>query len=257
MSDGSDGAGWMARGEHELPAAGTWLSPAEADVAGSIRFTKRRSEFLLRRWVAKKALASAAGLSDDLSSLARLEIRNWPSGAPYVHLDGRQLDRDLSLSDRAGWAVCLVGQDLSSVGCDLEIVEPRSSGFVADFLTPPEQEYVASCPDGDRPAAANLIWSAKESALKVLKVGLRRDTWSVEVRLAHEAARFGGLAGWAELEVRTAEGTVFPGWWRRDGVFLLTVVSERRIQPPAALAGTADLAKARPVHSWVDRPLTS
>ena len=66
-----------------------------------------------------------------------------------------------------------------AVGCDLELVEPRTPGFVADFLTAAEQQSVASRPDPD--AAANLIWSAKESALKVLQTGLRRDTRSVEV----------------------------------------------------------------------------
>ena len=89
----------------------------------------------------------------------------------------------MSLSDRAGWAVCLVGEALGRVGCDLEIVEPRSAGFVADFLTAAEQEYVAAQPAAERDAAANLIWSAKESALKVLQTGLRRDTRSVEVRV--------------------------------------------------------------------------
>ncbi|HEX6877914.1 MAG TPA: 4'-phosphopantetheinyl transferase superfamily protein [Nocardioidaceae bacterium] len=257
MSVAEGGARWMARGEHELPSAPTWLSDGEADLADGIRFTKRRTEYLLRRWVAKHAVAASTGLPPDPGSLARIEVHNRPSGAPYVRLDGRPWGQDVSLSDRAGWAVCLVGQDLSRVGCDLEIVEPRSTGFVADFLTPAEQEYVAARPRADRDAAANLLWSAKESALKVLKVGLRRDTRSVEVTVTDEPPGRKGLAGWAGLEVRTMEGPVLPGWWRRDGCFLVTVVSERHLDPPLALAGTADLTTAHPVHSWVDRPLSS
>lgn len=246
-------ARWMALGEHELPPGSGWLSIGEAAYADGIRFTKRRTEFLLRRWVAKHAVAASAGLSQDLASLARVEIRNHPSGAPYVHLDGAPLDRDVSLSDRAGWAVCLVGEDLSRVGCDLEIVEPRSEGFVADFLTRSEQAYVTSR-GPDRDAAANLLWSAKESALKVLKVGLRRDTRSVEVTVDDSVPR---SAAWGRLEVRTGGGPALPGWWRRDGLFLLTVVAERPLDPPTALPGTADLTSAVPVHSWVGRPLTS
>ena len=84
--------------------------------------------------------------------------------------------------------MCVLAEQHGRVGCDVEIVEPRSAGFVADFLTPAEQEYVASRPDEDRHAAANLIWSAKESALKVLRTGLRRDTLSVEVTIGHAPA---------------------------------------------------------------------
>jgi 4'-phosphopantetheinyl transferase len=250
--------GWMARGEHELPSTNDWLTRRESTRADELRFTKRRSEYLLRRWVCKQAVSVAAGLSGELTSLPRIEVGNRPSGAPVVYVDGELLGLDVSLTDRAGWAVCVVGEDLSRVGCDLEIVEPRSAGFVSDFLTAQEQAYVASRPVGDRDVAANLIWSAKESALKVLRTGLRRDTRSVEVALEPDPT--GSAAdnepGWARLEVRTAEGGLFPGWWRRDGQFLVTVASEEARPAPQVLTGSADLSSASPVHSWVGRPLS-
>ena len=135
------------------------------------------------------------------------------------------------MTDRAGWAVCVVGPDLSRVGCDLEIVEARSRGFVSDFLTDGEQGFVAAQADGDaRDAAANLLWSAKESALKVLRTGLRRDT------------RIGGghrpspvrrrRAGWVPAAVRPSRAGRLPGWWRRDGAFLLTIAAD--VPDPAA-----------------------
>ncbi len=250
----------MARGEHEVPETVDWLTVREADRLAGMRFTKRQTEYLLRRWVCKQAVAVAAGLPSDLPALARIEVGNQPSGAPYVHVDGSPLQLDVSLSDRAGWAVCLVGGDLSRVGCDLEIVEPRSAAFVTDFLTPGEQAYLGSLPRIDQDAHANLIWSAKESALKVLHTGLRRDTRSVEVtvgKASPDATGDGFSAGWAPLEVRTAEGGSFPGWWRRDGDFLVTVASVEPLAAPLSLAGSVDLGSARPVHSWVDRPLSS
>lgn len=248
---------WLARGEHELPLTDAWLTLGEAARAERMRFTKRRREYLLRRWVGKHAVATAAGLPTDLRSLARIEVANRRSGAPYVLVDGAPLGLDVSLTDRAGWAVCVVGADLSRVGCDLEVVEPRSSGFVTDFLTPAEQVYVAR-PEVDWDAAANLMWSAKESALKVLRTGLRRDTRSVEVVVeapGAEVASGGPETGWAGMEVRTVEGGVLPGWWRRDGLFLLTVASDEPLPAPGQLAGSADLASAEPVHSWVHQPL--
>ena len=241
---------WLARGEHEIPSSGDWLTARESDRASGMPYTKRRSEYLLRRWVCKRAVADVAGLPEDLPSLARIEVTNRPTGAPAVLVDGDDAGLDVSLSDRAGWAICVVGEGLGRLGCDLEIVEPRSPGFVADFLTTAEQDYVAAQPLADRDAAANLIWSAKESGLKVLQTGLRRDTRSVEVVV-------GGTdrtSGWARLDVRPAEGGVLPGWWRRAGSFLVTVAAEAPLPAPVPLAGSGDLESAVPVHSWVDRP---
>jgi len=260
---------WLARGEDAFPAGLSWLTPGEAARAAGLRYTKRRTEYLLRRLAAKHAVAAALGLAGDL---ARIEVRNAPSGAPYVLVDGAPCGLEVSISDRAGWAVCLVGpaagpaqrEDRSlrgpqsqadfAVGCDLELVEPRSSGFLRDFLTGPEQRYVAAQPDADaRDAAANLVWSAKESALKVLRTGLRRDTRSVEVTV-HTVHR-GPAGGWAPLSVGSVEGVTFPGWWRRDGQFLVTVAASAPVPPPVALEDPRALASAVPRHSWLNRPL--
>jgi 4'-phosphopantetheinyl transferase len=240
---------WQARGEHELPATEEWLTVREREYVAGIRFTKRRTEFLLRRWTGKCAVASALDPGNGHELLARIEIANHPSGAPYALLDGAPAGVEVSLSDRAGWAVCVVGSHLGRLGIDLEIVEPRSSGFVADFLTPAEQAYVTGHPDPH--AAANLVWSAKEAGLKVLQTGLRRDTRSVEIVFREPDADH----GWGELDVHCQEGPVFPGWWRRDGLFLVTVAAEQPMPAPDLLEGSGDLAGARPVHSWTGRPV--
>lgn len=234
---------WLARGEPALPADLGWLTPGEARYAAGLRYTKRYTEYLLRRLAAKHAVVATLGLD---GGLARVEIRNAPGGAPYVLVDGRPAGVDVSVSDRAGWAVCLVGT--GAVGCDLELVEPRGPGFVRDFLTAAEQSAVAA--SADPSVTANLVWSAKESALKVLRTGLRRDTRGVEVTIYS-----GQTDGWSPLSVRTVEGDRFPGWWRRDGRFVLTVASRVEAPPPWALEDPSALATAVPVHSWVAHPL--
>lgn len=250
---------WLARGEGQVPIGPQWLAGPEAARAGAMRYTKRRTEYLLRRYAGKCAVAAAVGLPADPASLGRIGVLNRRTGAPYVEVDGRTLGLDISLTDRAGWAVCLVGPDLGAVGVDLEIVEPRSEGFVRDFLTPAEQEVVGAAAGADgHSAAANLIWSAKESALKVLRTGLRADTRSVEVRLEDPEGITSGARrpdGWQRLAVASGDSR-FPGWWRRDGVFLLTVVSAAGLaDPPQELPGSADLRQAEPVHSWLANPL--
>ena len=243
---------WLAHGEHEVPPSPGWLAPPEREHLASIRFTKRRNEYLTRRWTAKQAIACVLGLDRTPASLARIEVRHRASGAPYVHLDGQPAHVEVSMSDRAGWAVCLVAPTDSSgtLGIDLEVVEPRSAGFVSDFFTTAEYEHVHRLADPElQHEAANLIWSAKEAALKVQQVGLRADTRTVEVQLRAERRQ----DGWAPLNVTAAAGPI-PGWWRRDGAFVLTIASTSHRDPPELLSVGSDLATAVPVHSWVERP---
>lgn len=246
---------WLAHGEHEVPDGGEWLSPREQSILGAIRYTKRYLEFLTRRWTAKRALATVLQRESTPELLATIEIGNHPGGAPYVVVDGRPAAVEVSLSDRAGWAVCVVGSPKSNpgpLGIDLEIVEPRSDAFIEDFFTAAEREYAHGLASTEaRDEAANLIWSAKEAALKVLKVGLRADTREVEVRVGQQRRS----DGWAELAITARSGALFPGWWRRDGDFLLTVAGTSRAEPPALLHGSSDLATATPTHSWLQRPL--
>jgi 4'-phosphopantetheinyl transferase len=246
---------WLAMCEDALPATEHWLAPGEATRLAELRFTKRRTEYLLRRLVAKHAVAAVTGRPTDPAALAGIEVRNAASGAPYVCVDGAPLAVEVSITDRAGWAVCVTypapGHPCWKVGCDLELVEPRTPGFVSDFFTAAEQRLVASRPAGDqRDAAANLIWSAKESALKALRIGLRQDTRTLEVTPAASRAD-----GWGALTVRAVDGPSFAGWWRRDGRFLLTVAAEVAAAPPIALGDPGVLAAAEPRHSWLDRPL--
>ena len=97
----------------------------------------------------------------------------------------------------------------------------------------------------ERAEIANLIWSAKESALKVLRTGLRQDTRSVEVEVESRDE-----AGWQPLSVR-AGAARFPGWWIRYGEFVLTCVGGDPIDRPESLVDPPPLARAIPSHGWM------
>lgn len=237
---------WLARGEQDLPEGRDWLSAAEAEVCARMRFTKRRREFQTARWAAKQAMAT---LPDCAVDPALLEVRHHPSGAPEAWADRRPLPVGISLSDRAGWAVCLLGLEPGAVGCDLELVEPRSAAFVRDYFTAAERRFIR-----DDDLRANLLWSAKESALKVLRTGLRRDTRTVEVSISCAAPE---SSGWCPLTVCVDQTRTFTGWWARYNDFLLTVATAAPTPPPVGIDAIAALTTATPVHSWLDAPVSS
>ncbi len=237
---------WSSAGIDDVPSTDEWVDPALADRLAAMRYAKRRSESRLGRWTAKSAVATTLGFdAAEPITLQRIVIANAPDGAPEPYLDGARAPVNIAMTDRADWAVCALVEPPLLVGCDLELVEPRSEMFVRDYLTDAEQALVASHPEPDM--AANLVWSAKESALKVLRTGLRRATRSVEVQLTLD-----GSPGWLPLGVHTIEGRWLPGWWGRFGPFVLTVVTSFETDPPQSLSEPPKLASAAPSHRWME-----
>jgi 4'-phosphopantetheinyl transferase len=134
--------------------------------------------------------------------------------------------------------MCAVALAQASLGCDLEMVEPRSSAFVGDYFTANEQALVERELVEERPLLITLLWSAKESALKALHQGLRLDTRCMDVNLDSAAPHAADgrqnpypvslLAPvsdcWCPLQVRYAGDRVFRGWWRQADHLVRTVV---------------------------------
>ena len=175
-------------------------------------------------------------------------MRADPSGAPETFLGNKWAPITISLSHRAGSAICAVAPDRGALGCDLEVIEPHSDAFIADYFATEEQALMARAAPADRPWLATLLWSAKESALKALRVGLRLDTRRVIVTpadallsqnddgkvSAHEedaknpyfAARPpDGFDGWRPLRVRHIDDQTFLGWWQHSNNLLRTMVA--------------------------------
>jgi 4'-phosphopantetheinyl transferase len=215
-----------------VPAGNDWLCANEIISLNGMRFAKRRADWRLGRWTAKNAAASYLNLPISPCALARIEIRPASSGAPEVLVPNSCPNLTISLSHRAGTALCTVSPFRVKLGCDLEIIEPHSKAFVADYFTVEEQELVARVSPSEQPRIVGLLWSAKESALKALCEGLRLDTRSVSVRPAVGAS---DLFGWSPLQVRCTDGQIFRGWWRNTGNVLRTVVADPAPEPPISL----------------------
>jgi 4'-phosphopantetheinyl transferase len=208
----------LTRKLSDVPAGDDWLAPGECAVASRMRFQKRRDDWRLGRWTAKQALAARLGLSQ--TRMPALEIRAADDGAPEPFLDGHPVTLSLSISHSAGVSMCAVGPEGSQVGCDLEYILPVVENFVDDYFVPEEASLLQNVAPGERTAIALLIWSAKESALKSLRQGLRRDTRSVVVSL--DPKPIPGI--WRPLSVQCRESSrLFPGWWRVSPAYVRTV----------------------------------
>jgi 4'-phosphopantetheinyl transferase len=221
---------WLEQAEADVPTGDQWLCARERSHLTSLQFVKRQRDWRLGRWTAKRALASCLNLKGDAHSLEDIEIRALPSGAPEVFLFRQRANVSISLSHSAGHGLCVVAFSGESLGCDLEIRELRDDSFVTDFFTANEQQLVKRAPACERPLAATLIWSAKESALKALKVGLRLPTVSLEVIFTASIPGPGKYTGhqdgevWSPLSVRCRGGRALTGWWRCANDMVRTVV---------------------------------
>ncbi|MBZ5619219.1 MAG: 4'-phosphopantetheinyl transferase superfamily protein [Acidobacteriia bacterium] len=239
---------WLEQTQADVPVDNRWLGASEAARLNAMRFAKRRADWRLGRWTAKRAVAVYMNAPGDPKALAGIEIRAAPSGAPEAFVANKPAAVTISLSHRTGIAICAVAQSGAALGCDLETIEPRSDTFVADYFTDEEQALIARASAANRPRLVTLLWSGKESALKALHEGLRLDTRGVMVSaigascggegqgcvenpdLTFEPSR--DLDTWRPLDVRCTGGQVFHGWWQSTGDLVRTLVANPPPVPP-------------------------
>jgi len=222
---------WLEQVGADVPPNDDWLSASEAACLARLRFAKRRADWRLGRWTAKCAVSEYLSLQ---RPPATVEICAAPSGAPQVFLGSQPAKVTISLSHRAGRAVCAVADCGAAVGCDLELIEPRSSAFAADYFTDGEQLLMAQAAPDRRHELLALLWSGKESALKALGEGLRLDTRCVTVSLMGGDG-VPGLDTWHPLQAACEGGRIFGGWWRRTGDMVRTMVAAPATDRPIGL----------------------
>ncbi len=245
---------WLQQSEADLPATDDWLCESETARLSMFRFAKRRTDWRLGRWTAKCAVAASFKLPGDRLSLKEIEIYPASTGQPEVALHDRTERVTISISHRGGVGFCAVALGDVKLGCDLEMIEPRSDAFISDYFTKSEQQLIAQASCADRPLLASLVWSAKESALKALHVGLRADTRSVEVNELGLQCDWYGKTGalstcddlrsempdtsetnWRALHLRCAGETYYCGWWQQSHNVVRTIVGAPPPAPPRRL----------------------
>ena len=160
---------------------------------------KRRSDWLIGRWTAKHLIQSYIERQTGVQPLLHsLTVMNDPDGAPRVIADCRlqiaDYDLDLqsaicnlqlSISHCDGHAFCALSDtDGMQIGVDIERIEPRAAEFAEDYFTAHELDQLRAAPPESRDTLVTLIWSAKEAALKALRLGLTVDTRKIECTVA-------------------------------------------------------------------------
>ena len=205
----------------DVPENDGWLGDGEREVLAGLRFPKRRGDWRLGRWTAKQAVLAFLRIDKD-TDLSLFEIRAAADGAPEVFRRNEPGGVTISISHAGGRSFCAAGPPGAILGCDIELLEPRGESFAADYFTPEEIAFVKEASPENRTIITNLIWSAKESVLKALREGLRRDTRDIIIQpdLSVDERRNGWLR-WTGRCRRTSRE--FHGRWRADSRFVRTV----------------------------------
>jgi 4'-phosphopantetheinyl transferase len=221
---------WYTQTMRDVPAANDWMAAGEASRLADMRVAKRRSDYRLGRWTARRALSACPGIP-----AGAVEVRAASSGAPEVLIEGEPARCALSLSHSSGIALCAIRARGARLGCDIEAIEPRSAEFIETFFTKREQLRIEQSPQDQRALFATLIWSAKESALKALGEGLRLDTRTVEI--APSVTDSTGL--WSTLHI-AGDDRIAGGWWRQLGSHVLTIIASPPCDQPVELTLASD-----------------
>lgn len=182
------------------------LSPREETILAGLTLLPRRRKWLLGRWAAKRLLGELAAEGSDLVPedwRRHWSILNDEAGVPYVDQEGQgRLPLSLSISHRGDWGLAAIALSPgTTIGADLETVEPRDPALVRQFFSESEANRVGKSDAADRTVAR--MWSAKEAVLKAMGIGLRHDTRDIVV--GDEIAAPPGLtADWRALDIRLA-----------------------------------------------------
>lgn len=199
-----------------------YLSPPELMVYQSMAVPKRKVEWLAGRVFAKQIIKNSVQNAADVPDNA-VEIRKGILGAPEVYVQGLQLPIRISVSHSQQAVLAAVCTDPEiEFGIDMEVIEERDQAFIDDYFTPSEREWICEAGSAAQALRSTLLWSAKESVLKALRIGLRVDTRSVEVSSDPEN---NPVDGWNRLTALSSleEQKTWQIFWQVQQRFVLTL----------------------------------
>lgn len=198
----------------DLPPHQGWLHPEELRFLQTLRFEKRRNDWLLGRWTAKQALLSFFESKCIAINPHSIAILKGSTGAPEMVFESSVPPCSLSISHRDGHAIAAVAPGVVAIGCDLEVIEPRSEAFLSDYFLESELAFLSGIPLDQKDLYANLFWCVKESVMKATGEGMGLHPRRVEVEISDMDVA-------AKIIPEVGE---FKGKWRREEDMVMGIV---------------------------------
>jgi len=164
-----------------LPPADGILSQRERAFYETLRFPKRRTEWLGGRFALKELAAKTLRETD----LRAVEVLPRAGGKPVLTVRGESCALAFSITHSRGYAAAAVSADEDYLGIDLEKIEHRIDAWAEGFFHPSE---LTSRDD----AFLTALWTQKEALVKLLGTGLSLNSY--DVRCVGEKPFFFGAA---------------------------------------------------------------
>lgn len=187
-----------------LPPADGILSGRERAFYETLRFPKRRTEWLGGRFALKQLVRERLIGTE----LAEVEVLPHESGKPVLLVGGEPCNLAFSITHSRGFAAAAVSATHEFLGIDLEKTEHRIDAWANGFFHPSE---LTARDD----AFLTGLWTQKEALVKLLGTGLSLSSY--DVRCADGRPQFFGPAldvynklGAPEICVETRE--LLPGF---------------------------------------------
>ena len=231
---------WLTQSHEVVPKTAVsahqslFLSESEAARLASLSTEKRRRDWLLGRWTVKRLLQTVIWETNHTTvPLDLITVTNTRDGVPTIESQLPLVNDkfSISISHSHGQAlVTAVAKPNWPIGCDIEKIAPRGEAFIDDYFTETEALLVRQVAGAQRDLLVTAVWSAKESVLKALHLGLSVDTRAVAC-LIDPVER--PSDSWMPFKVWCDNGRLphpaphFSGWWRVMDGFVLTLVVEQ------------------------------
>lgn len=187
-----------------LPPADGILSQRERAFFETLRFPKRRTEWLGGRFALKQLTAAACGVTD----LSQIEVLPQDSGKPVLLVGGGPAKLSFSITHSGGYAVAAISRQKDFLGIDLEKIEHRSDAWANGFFHPSELTERTD-------VFLTALWTQKEALVKLLGTGLSLNSYDVRCvdgkpQLFGSAQEVYRMLGCGEILVQTRE--LLPGF---------------------------------------------
>ncbi|MCL4262263.1 MAG: 4'-phosphopantetheinyl transferase superfamily protein [Anaerolineae bacterium] len=220
---------WLTQILDEIPAE-DYLTDVEIARFQELKTEKRRADWLLGRWTAKRLLQTVLWEKDGVTlPLDMITITNNPDGDPDYRLPITDHRFSISISHAHGRAfVAAVEKDHAPIGADMELIQPRPAGFAEEYFTLAEIALGYGLVGSERAVWETAVWSAKEAVLKALHLGLSVDTRAISC-LIEPVER--PPTWWTPFAIRFDQTRLpkpappLTGWWRVEDDFVLAIAT--------------------------------